>query len=131
MGLAAVFVGMIAFQDGPESVELNAGPKLRAHPYRQPIQSIEDSLYAARVDDADRAARERGCKRLTHDIKEWETRLSLLGHVSEIQKFCRFVEDANADGFNLIDQQAARGRWEPLRDQSFEAADWFPSSRLN
>ena len=122
MGLAAVFVGMIAFQDEPESVELDAGTKLRAQHYRQPIQRIEDSLYAAR---------ERGCKRLTHDIQEWESRLSLLGHVSEIQKFCRFVEDANADGCNLIDQQAARGRWEPLRDQSFEAADWFRSSRLN
>ena len=128
---AVVFVGLVMFRGSPESSETEVGPKLKAHPYRIPIEAIEDVIFAERVTSADGASLVKNSSRLARDIKEWESRLSLLGHVKEIQDFGRFVETASADGFDMIDQQAARAHWVALRDRAFEPSDWFRSTALN
>lgn len=105
-------------RDGP------GPPVMEPHPYRPMIEQLESVLYA------DRAAAPADAEHLRH----WAARLARhmeerTPHRTRVRRFASWVEARAGPGFGDADLRAARRRWEALRADVFEPADWFGKSR--
>lgn len=101
-------------------------PRLSAVPYGDLIQNLEAILFKEECDGSEDAMRiHHWTTLLAARMKEWESRLSMRGSISEIERFgLRARAEADPE-FTNAELHAARRRWKDLRHQVFEPWDFF------
>jgi len=100
--------------------------QLQAHPYKDPIQKMEYVLYASSSEGASDAQEiVSQARRLAHDMKEWESRLSMTPYIVDVRDFADFVEARAGSGFDNEALTDCRIEWERVRAHVFGSEDWF------
>lgn len=113
--------------DASERVsEAQSHPRMEAYPYRKFIEKIEWILYrdgSPAREDAEQIRVWSG--RLADHMKEWESRLYMTPNISKLREFGEWAKSTYGARFDERALRETRARWEQLRAEVFEPADWF------